>query len=362
MAKDTQVSPPPPAEETVCIRRRGHVKDTQPTSRATLPPPVYPPPHDAAGPPAHTPPQAQARANARRRRSCLYLLLLALILLVPSAGGLAAGGYALWQWTATLPRTNVLILGLDRRPEQGIVVRSDTMMLMTIQPPGPRIALLSIPRDLYVEIPGHGTSRINTAHLWGENEFEGGGPALSMQTVAQNFGVPVHHHVRVDFDGFRAIVDAAGGIDVVVEEPIVDDAYPTDDYGTTRIEIPAGLQHMDGETALRYARSRHRSSDFDRARHQQQILTALARRLLESEVWPELPAIYQVVMDNVDTDLTPQDLLLLAPTFYRIGPDGIEHRVIDHEMTEPWTTPTGGAVLLPRWEAINPLVQELFIP
>lgn len=343
MVKDTQISPPPPTDETVPMRRQWRLEDTQPVPRVT-PPPAAPP--------------SPATQRRRRRRSCIFSLLLALILLALVAGG----GYALWQWTAILPRTNVLILGLDRRPDQGAVVRSDTMILVTVYPPGPRVALLSIPRDLYVEIPGRGTRRINAAHFWGENESEGGGPALAQQTVAQNFGVPVHHYVRVDFDSFRAIVDAVGGIDVVVEEPIVDDAYPTADYGTIRIEIPAGPQHMDGETALRYARSRHRSSDFDRARRQQQVLISLARRLLEPEVWPALPVVYQVVVDDVDTDVTGLVLLLLAPTLYRVGPDGIEHYVIDHEMTEPWTTPTGGAVLLPRWEAITPLVQELFTP
>ncbi len=300
--------------------------------------------------------------NQPSHRACLSPLLLALILLLLVAGGMAVGWYALWQRAATLPRTNILILGIDRRPEQGTVVRSDTMILTTVYPPGPRIALLSIPRDLYVEIPGYGSNRINTAHFWGESEAEGSGPALAMRTVTQNFGVPVHHYVRVDFDAFRAIVDGVGGIDIVVEKPIVDDAYPTDDYGIMHIEIPAGPQHMDGETALRYVRSRHGASDFDRAKRQQQVLLALAHRLLEPEVWPHLSIIYRVVMDNVDTDLTAQDLLLLAPTLYRVGADGIEHRVIDCEMTEPWTTPTGSEVLLPRWEAINPLVQELFTP
>jgi len=345
MVEDTQISPPPPTDETAPVRRHWHIEDTQPVPRIT--------PHPTAPPPP---------ATRRRRRSCLFPLFLALILLLLVAATLAAGGYALWQWAATLPRTNILILGLDRRPEQGYVVRSDTLILATVYPPGPRIALLSIPRDLYVEIPDYGTSRINSAHFWGEDEAEGGGPALTMQTVAQNLGVAVHHYVRVDFDAFRATVDGVGGIDVVVEEPIVDNTYPTDDYSTIRIEIPAGPQHMDGEMALRYARSRHGSSDFDRASRQQQILIALARRLLEPEVWPDLPAIYHVVMDNVDSDITAWELLLLAPTLYRVGPDGIEHHVVGREMTEPWTTPTGGAVLLPRWEAINPLVQELFTP
>jgi LCP family protein required for cell wall assembly len=345
MSKEPRISMPPPIEETVSMHHYSHVEDTQPTSGATPLPAYMPPP-----------------ASQRRRRSRLFLLLPILLLLVSLAGGLAAGGYALWQWAGTIPRTNVLILGLDRRPGQGSVVRSDTMILMTVYPAGPRIALLSVPRDLYVEIPGYGTNRINTAHFWGENELEGSGPVLAMQTVAQNFNVAVHHHVRVDFNGFRAIVDAVGGIDLVVERAIIDEGYPTEDYGTMRIEIPAGPQHMDGETALRYARTRHGSSDLDRASRQQQILTALARRLLEPKVWLRLPAVIQVVMENVETDMTAQDLLLLAPTLLRVGSDGIEQHVIGREMTEPWTTPTGGAVLLPRWEAIHPLVQDLFTP
>jgi LCP family protein required for cell wall assembly len=295
------------------------------------------------------------------RFSSLGLLLIIFLLV----GGLVLGG--LGRKSVALPRTNVLILGLDRRPEEGYVVRSDVIMLLTVYPPGPRIGVISIPRDLYVGIPGYDAGRVNTAHFWGEaygvqTETDGGGPALAMQTVTQNFGVPVHHYVRVDFDGFRAIVDAVGGIDVVVEEQIVDNAYPTDDYGATRIEIPAGPQRMDGETALCYARSRSHSSDFDRLRRQQQILTALFRRLLDSDVWLNLPTIYQTVMDNVDTDLAFEDMMSLAHTLYRVGPDGIELYEIGREMTDPWTAPTGGEVLLPRWETINPVIQELFTP
>jgi LCP family protein required for cell wall assembly len=344
MVEDTQITPPPPFDETVPMGR-WQLEDTQPMPRLAPPPAPAPPPPERP-----------------RRPGCRSCLLLVLNLLLPVVVGLAAAGYALYHLTGNLPRTNVLILGLDRRPNQSTVVRADTMILATVYPPGPRVALLSIPRDLYVEIPGYGAGRINSAHFWGESEFEGGGPALSAQTVERNFGVPVHHYVRVDFEGFRAIVDAVGGIDLVVEQPIVDDAYPTEDYRTMRVEIPAGPQRMDGETALRYARSRHSSSDFDRAERQQQVLVALARRVLKPQVWPQLPAAYRVVMAHVDTDLSLQDLLLLAPTLTRVGPDGIERRVIDREMAESWTTPTGGAVLRPRWEAIGPLIQELFTP
>lgn len=360
MVRDPHTNPEPSGSDTVPSGWRRRAGDTQPSRRVLRDRGISPPPARyqrsyVAGPPAHAAPPP------RRRASCCSPLAIALAVLLFACLGLILGTVVLLQWTAT-PRTNVLILGLDRRPHQGTVVRSDTIVLATVYPAGPRIALLSMPRDLYVEIPGYGMNRINTAHFWGENEAPGTGPQLAKQTVTHNFGVQVHRYVRIDFDGFRAIVDAVGGLDILVEKPVVDNAYPTDDYGTIRIEIPAGLQHMDGETALRYARSRHGSSDFDRAKRQQQIIIALARRLVEPAVWPSLPALYQAVADNVDTDLRADELLLVAPTLYRVGPDGIEHQVIDREMTQPWTTPTGGAVLRPRWEMITPLIQELFEP
>jgi LCP family protein required for cell wall assembly len=235
-------------------------------------------------------------------------------------------------------------------------------MLVTAQPKGPRLGLLSIPRDLYVDIPGHGESRINTAHFWGERAAAGRGPDLAMETVAANFGVSVRHYVRVDFDAFRAVVDAVGGIDVVVEERIVDNAYPTEDYGTMRIEIPAGQQHMNGERALQYVRSRHGASDFERAARQQKVMTALARRLSAPAGWPRLPVVLWAMVEHVETNLGPVGMTQLAVTALRVGPDGIEHHVIDSDMTRPWTTPTGGAVLLPRWDVINPLVERVFGP
>lgn len=294
------------------------------------------------------------------RRGCFHLspFVIAVLVLVLSCVCLGAAGVGLSQVAAS--RTNVLILGLDRRPQQGDVVRSDVLMLATADPREPRLGLLSIPRDLYVEIPGHGQSRINAAHFYGERANRGKGPDLAMETVARNFGVPVHHYVRVDFDAFRAVVDAVGGIDVTVEERIVDNAYPTEDYGTKRIEIPAGPQHMDGERALQYVRSRHGASDFERAARQQQVMVALAQRLASPQTWPRLPAVLRAVMRHVETNLGPLEILQMGVTALRVGADGIEHRVIERDMTQPWTTPTGGAVLLPRWDLIEPVVKDLF--
>ncbi len=333
----------------------------QEPSRWDVPPPQrshYKAPERREPPPAVGYPVVPRTTKRRRRLSSPFVL--AVLIVVLSCGCLGLAG--VWLPQATGSRTNVLILGLDRRPEQGYAVRSDVLMVMTAYPQEPRLGLLSIPRDLYVDIPGHGTSRINTAHVWGEQAGSGGGPRLAMDTVAHNFDIPVQHYVRVDFDGFVRVVDAVGGIDVVVEERIVDNAYPTENYGTTRIEIPAGPQHMDGERALQYVRSRHGSSDFERAERQQQVILALARRVLAPENWLRVPAVYQAVAGGVDTDLGPLALLQISVTALRVGPDGMEHHVIERDMTRPWTTPTGGAVLLPRWEVINPLIDDLFRP
>ena len=298
-----------------------------------------------------------APRETKKRGFRLSPFVLAVLVLIFSCGCLGAAGVWLSQTAGS--RTNVLILGLDRRPQQGTVVRSDVLMVLTADPQGPRLGLLSIPRDLYVAIPGYGQSRINTAHFYGERDG-GDGPDLAVETVAQNFSVPVRHYVRVDFDGFRAVVDAVGGIDVTVEERIVDNAYPTEDYGTTRIEIPAGPQHMDGERALQYVRSRHGASDFERTARQQQVMVALARRLAAPQTWPRLLAVFRAVTRHVETNLGPVEMVQVGVTALRVGADGIDHRVIDRDMTQPWTTPTGGAVLLPRWDVIEPVVKELF--
>ena len=298
--------------------------------------------------------------SGRSRRSWLSPFVLAMAIMLMSCGCLAICAPLLPRMAGG--RATVLVLGLDRRPEQGYVVRSDVLMLVTANPRAPQLGLLSIPRDLYVEIPGYGESRINTAHFWGERDEPGGGPDLAMRTVAETFGVPVDRYVRVDFDAFSAVVDAAGGVEVVVEERIVDHAYPTEDYGTTRIEIPAGRQRMGGERALQYVRSRHGSSDFDRAERQQQVMRALVQQLSAPTNWPRLPAVVAAALQHVETNLGPVGMLQLGSAALRVGPDGIDQVVIDSEMTRPWTTPTGGAVLLPRWDEIDPVVERMFRP
>ena len=257
-------------------------------------------------------------------------------------------------------RVTVLLLGLDRRPGEGDMVRADAIMVLTAHPGGPAVGLLSIPRDLYLPIPGQGENRINTAHFYGEIDQAGSGPERTAETIRQNFGVPVDAWVRVDFHGFVALIDAVDGVEVDVPEAVIDYAYPTEDYGVMTIEIPAGLQTMDGERALQYARSRHSSSDFDRAARQQLIVSALAQKLRQPATWVKLPAFYQAFNEAVDTNLSLLEMVQVGLAVVRVGPDGVERVVIDEEMTTPYTTSAGAAVVLPRWEMIYPQVQQLF--
>lgn len=288
-----------------------------------------------------------------RRRGCLILLIGAVLVI----GLCVLLGYGLLQIPSP---TNILVLGVDRRPGEGNTVRTDTLLLLRSDPSSPRLALLSIPRDLWVTIPNRGEGRINTAHFYGELDLPGSGLDRAAETVALNFDVPVHRSLRLDFDAFREVIDAAGGIEVDVPTPIVDNEYPTEDYGTMRIEIPAGTRRMDGETALQYARSRHSSSDFDRAARQQQIVLALAKKLANPSGLFLMPRVYLAFRNAVETDLSLRDLFRLAATWQLSNEDGLETIVIDRNLVTPYRTPSGASVLLPRWELIHPLVQTKF--
>ena len=257
-------------------------------------------------------------------------------------------------------RVTVLLLGLDRRPGEGDMVRADAIMVLTAHPGEPAVGLLSIPRDLYLPIPNQGENRINTAHFYGEIDEEGSGPERTADTIRQNFGVPVDAWVRLDFNGFVSLIDALGGVEVDVPELVVDYAYPTEDYGVMTIEIPAGVQTMDGERALQYVRSRHSSSDFDRAARQQLIVSALAQKLIKPTTWVDLPAFYQAFSEAVDTNLSLLEMAQVGVALLRVGADGVERVVVDQDMTTPYTTSGGASVVLPRWEVIYPRIQELF--
>lgn len=257
-------------------------------------------------------------------------------------------------------RLNLLLLGLDRRPGESDVARTDTLMIATIDPASNYIGLLSIPRDLWVTLPDGSQNRINTAHFSAEAAAPGTGPAAALTTVSNNFGVTLNRYARIDFDGFVQLVDSVGGLTIEVEQQIVDYEYPDANYGYEVLIIEPGQQQMNGELALKYARTRHGSSDFDRAKRQQAVIAAFARRLLEPEAWPRLPFLLISVQSAVDTNLTLTDLLSTLPTWLQVGPDKIDRRVIEGDLVQPFTTSGGAAVQLPVWERINPVLFTMF--
>lgn len=275
------------------------------------------------------------------------------------AWGLLALG-ALW-WLLPVPRFNVLMLGLDRRPQETTYVsRTDLMMLVTVNPSQPYVGALSLPRDLWMQLPDGSSNRINTAHFFAEAQTPGTGPAAAMQTVRSNFGVTVDGYVRVDFKAVVAMIDALGGVEVDIPEPLIDYEYPTDDYGITTMQFEAGQQWLDGARAVAYARIRHGSSDFQRAERQGLVLRALVARALHPTAWPRWPLAAQAWLSSVSTDVPVTQWVLLLPSLLKVGPAGLDMRVIQGDMVQPFTTTGGASVQLPVWERINPVLLEMF--
>jgi LCP family protein required for cell wall assembly len=252
-----------------------------------------------------------------------------------------------WQGT---DRINILLLGIDKRDDEPISgTRSDTMMLASIDPVTKSAALVSIPRDMWVRIPGctaregctGGQQRINVAHAVG-------GPELSVQTVSSQFGVPIQFYARVDFRGFEQLIDAVGGVVIDVDWPVKDDEYPTADYGYQRIYFGPGPQLMDGASALEYARSRHGTSDFARAGRQQKVLVSLRNRALQLNMLSRAPDLVGIVQKSLSTDMSPVQMLALAKLLSQIDRDRIDNLVIDASYVTPFRGPDGADLLQPN--------------
>lgn len=206
-------------------------------------------------------------------------------------------------------RVNVLLLGGDSRASnKGEPPRSDSLMIASIDPVTKKAALFSILRDTYVKIPGHGSDRINAALAYG-------GPNLAMKTVSDFTGLTIQYYVYTDFEGFKQLVDAVGGIDLYVEKDMkYSDAWDGHEYD---IDLKQGQQHLDGTTALQYVRFRHdATSDFSRTERQRKFLTAVADKMKSTTSIIKLPRILQKMDPYIETNLTVTDMVKLASLGY----------------------------------------------
>ncbi|OQY26079.1 MAG: hypothetical protein B6I34_00600 [Anaerolineaceae bacterium 4572_32.1] len=265
-----------------------------------------------------------------------------------------------------LERVNILLLGIDQRPGQNGAARTDTMILLTVDPASKTAGMLSIPRDLWVRIPAYDKwNKITTAHYYGEYyDYPGGGPALAMKTVEKEFGIRLHYYLKVNFGGFEKLIDEIGGIDIYVEETINDPKFPDHNYGYDPLYIAAGQHHFSGEKALKYARTRHGDSDFGRMHRQQKVIEAVVQQVLKTDQLDALikkaPALWQGFQDTVETDMPLAVMIKLAPLAREIRIDEIQKIVIDRSMTEPFTAENNSSALLLDREKIRPLIDEMF--
>ena len=263
----------------------------------------------------------------------------------------------LWQGK---DRITVLLLGIDQRPgEDPDVARTDTIILLTLDPQSKTAGMLSIPRDLYVPLPDRGLDRINTAHVYG-------GPDYAKRTVEYNFGIPIQHYARVDFTALTSLVDLVGGVEIYVDDDINDQSYPDNNYGYDPFVLSKGWHTLDGKTALKYARTRHGSSDLSRIKRQQQVIMALREKLKSTDaatkILPQIPAIMQTLSSAIKTDLNTVEIAQLALLAKDIPDDRIARVTIDETAVQPYTTPGGASVVVPVRERVRELREQFYNP
>ena len=233
----------------------------------------------------------------------------------------AQGAVSIPDWDGT-SRLTLLLLGVDKREND--YARSDTIILVNIDPVEKTARMLSIPRDLKVIIPGFGAHKINAAYAFGDanSNVPGGGPGLMMRTIETNFGINIDYFAEVDFNGFVKIVDTVGGVTLDVPYPIRDNEYPAPNNQYMRIYFPSGWQHMDGQRVLQYARTRHDDGDGRRSARQQQVLLALRQQALTLDLLKQAPTLISEVGDTVRTDLSSGSGATACPAGDRDRPVG----------------------------------------
>jgi polyisoprenyl-teichoic acid--peptidoglycan teichoic acid transferase len=260
-------------------------------------------------------------------------------------------------------RVTILIMGLDYRDwEAGETARTDTMMLLTLDPISLTAGMLSIPRDMWVNIPGFEYAKINTAYFLGESyNLPGGGPGLAVQTVEEAIGVPINFYAQLDFYSFIKFIDEIGCLDIKIRREItVDPLGP----GNT-VTLKPGTQPVCGAVALAYARQRYTDGgDFDRAQRQQEVIMAIRDQIFNLKLLPTLvtksPILYNELSQGVRTNLNLQQIIQLALLAERIPRENIKQAVIGEDQVVFGTSPDGLSIVKPIPDKIRILRDEIF--
>ncbi|HSX03021.1 MAG TPA: LCP family protein [Candidatus Saccharimonadia bacterium] len=259
-------------------------------------------------------------------------------------------------------RTNILILGIGDPGHAGQQL-SDTMMVVSLDTKTKRVAQISIPRDLRVAIPDHGTAKVNAANALG-------GAKLAEQTVSNTLNIPINYYVETNFTGLRSLVDAVGGIDVTVKQRLVDTEYPCDDdqYKVCGLDIEPGLQHMDGVRALQYARCRKGTcgNDFGRASRQQEVINLVRQKATSWQTLlnpGKLAALTGALRQSLTTDMGTVQMLQLAYDWQQAQANSPIQLVLSTQSGNYLKGALGSSDLLPidgTFDAIQNRVHNIF--
>lgn len=257
----------------------------------------------------------------------------------------------------------MILLGSDQRPDWN-EWHTDAIQYVVIYPHLRSVAMLSIPRDLYVFIPDSGMSRINMAHVSGEKSgYPGGGKGLLNQTLLYNLGITADYYVMVNFDGLIGLVNAMGGVEIPVHCRLEDYwPYPNEAGEYPWFVLEPGVHHLDGEQALWYARSRKTTSVFSRERRQQQVLEAMWHKAKRTHLLATVPTLYEQWGNLIQTDMNPGKIVSLAVVAAQIDMADVHRYNIGYGQVTPYLTPYGGNVFLPIWSEIEPLLRNVLTP
>jgi len=268
-------------------------------------------------------------------------------------------------------RVNLLLMGIGGKGHDGPEL-TDTIIYTAYKPSTNSIGMMSIPRDLSVSIPGYGSRKINHANYFGEVEKDGYGPEYAAKIIGETIDQDIQYYIKIDFKGFEAFIDNLGGIDVYIDNSFKDYQYPTNDYKIQTISFTEGWAHMDGETALQFARSRHgtngEGSDFARSRRQQKILMAVKDNVFSTKTIlnpKKISNLLETIKDNISTNLTTWELIRLSTFLKDFDQKNLSHYVLDSTPGGPLyeTYINGAYLLLPTnndWTEVRQIATNIF--
>ena len=269
-------------------------------------------------------------------------------------------------------RINFLLLGIGGEGHDGPFL-TDTMMIASIKPSTGQIAMVSIPRDLGVNIPGYGINKINHANAYGESKQSGAGPEVAQKIIEKTIDLKINYFVRVDFKAFNEIIDEVGGITINVDKSFVDEMYPAPNFEYQTIIFSKGVQTMNGDTALKFVRSRHgnnnEGSDFARAKRQQKVLFALKEKILSFGTLLNpirINNIYGSLNRHIVTNLQFADIMSLARMMKELDTQKIITKVLDDSLNGyliSSISKDGAFLLNPKtgnFDDINTMIANIF--